>query len=65
MMCLANKEAEEGDIICVTLAVPYRWFCARLGTILIGEAYVGGYMYGEATEMLEGGELDVQEFKLY
>jgi len=32
--------------------------------INLGEAYVDGYMYGEAMDMLEKGELKLEEFEL-
>jgi hypothetical protein len=66
-MGLANKEAEVGDIICVAFGCSTPLVLRQVENhyILIGEAYVDGYMYGEAMEMLEGGELDVQEFELH
>lgn len=33
--------------------------------IVIGEAYVEGYMYGEAIDLLEIGELKTEMFELH
>jgi hypothetical protein len=32
--------------------------------INLGETFVDGYMYGEAMDLLERGELKLEEFKL-
>jgi hypothetical protein len=32
--------------------------------IVIGEAYVDGYMYGKAIDMWESGDLKLEEFEL-
>ncbi len=65
-MGLAWREIREGDIICIPLGCCHPIILRREENhyINLGEAYVDGYMYGEAMEMLERGELELEEFEL-
>lgn len=65
-MGLSSREAREGDIICIPLGCCHPIILRKEENhyINLGEAYVDGYMYGEAMEMLERGELKLEEFEL-
>ena len=65
-MGLASREIREGDIICIPLGCCHPIILRKEENhyINLGEAYVDGYMYGEAMEMLERGELELEEFEL-
>jgi Heterokaryon incompatibility protein (HET) len=65
-MGLASREIREGDIICIPLGCCHPIILRKEENhyINLGEAYVDGYMYGEAMEMLERGELKLEEFEL-
>jgi hypothetical protein len=65
-MGLASGQIREGDIICIPLGCCHPIILRKEEThyINLGEAYVDGYMYGEAMEMLERGELKLEEFEL-
>ncbi|KAL2070949.1 hypothetical protein VTL71DRAFT_13975 [Oculimacula yallundae] len=67
MMGLAPKEAIEGDTVCIPLGCPVPMIFRKVGDhyVIIGDAYVDGYMNGEAMEMLEEGELKLETFKLH
>ncbi|KAH7312129.1 heterokaryon incompatibility protein-domain-containing protein [Rhexocercosporidium sp. MPI-PUGE-AT-0058] len=60
---LAPAGAEVGDLVCVLLGCRYPVVLRRKGSdhLLVGEAYVDGYMYGEAMRGFSVGvdELDV------
>jgi hypothetical protein len=65
-MGLAAKEVTEGDLICIPLGCCHPVILRKVEDhyINLGEAYVDGFMYGEAMEMVEKGELKVEEFTL-
>ena len=65
-MGLASEEVVKGDLICIPLGCCHPVILRKVEDHLInlGEAYVDGYMYGEAMEMLERGELKLEEFEL-
>jgi hypothetical protein len=65
-MGLASEEVVEGDLICIPLGCCHPVIIRKVEDhyINLGEAYVDGYMYGEAMEMLERGELKLEEFEL-
>jgi hypothetical protein len=65
-MGLASKAVVEGDLICIPLGCCHPVILRKVEDhyINLGEAYVDGYMYGEAMEMLERGELKLEEFEL-
>jgi hypothetical protein len=65
-MGLASEEVVEGDLICIPLGCCHPVILRKVDDhyINLGEAYVDGYMYGEAMEMLERGELKLEEFEL-
>ena len=67
IMGLATEGVEEGDIICVPLGCPHPMIFRKVEDhyIVIGEAYVDGYMRGKAIEMLENGELELETFELH
>lgn len=67
IMGLATEGAEADDIICVPLGCPHPMIFRKFQDhyIVIGEAYVDGYMRGKAIEMLENGELELQTFELH
>ncbi|KAG4415970.1 hypothetical protein IFR04_010920 [Cadophora malorum] len=67
IMGLAPEGVEEGDIICVPLGCPHPMIFRKVEDhyIVIGEAYVDGYMRGKAIEMLENGELELETFELH
>jgi len=56
----------EGDLICIPLGCCHPVILRKVEEhyVNLGEAYVDGYMYGEAMEMLERGELKLEEFEL-
>jgi hypothetical protein len=63
-MGFASEEVVEGDLICIPLGCCHPVILRKVEDhyINLGEAYVDGYMYGEAMEMLETGELKLEEF---
>ncbi len=65
-MGFASREIREGDIICIPLGCCHPIILRKEENhyINLGEAYVDGCMYGEAMEMLERGELKLEEFEL-
>jgi hypothetical protein len=65
-MGLASEEVVEGDLICIPLGCCHPVILRKVDDhyINLGEAFVDGYMYGEAMEMLERGELKLEEFEL-
>jgi len=65
-MGIATQEMIEGDIICIPLGCCHPIILRRVEDhyINLGEAFVDGYMYGEAMDLLERGELKLEEFKL-
>ncbi|KAG4442122.1 hypothetical protein IFR05_002408 [Cadophora sp. M221] len=67
IMGLASQDIKEGDIICVPLGCPQPMIFRRVEDhyVVIGEAYVDGYMYGKAMEMLDRGELELETFELH
>lgn len=70
-MGLAPKQSIVGDLICVPLGCSVPIVLRELkesdppGYVVVGEVYVDGFMYGKAIEMMEKGELDLQEFVVY
>lgn len=66
-MGLADSRALATDCICVLLGAPVPFILRRLGNhyMLIGEAYVHGFMYGEAIEMMRRGDLEVKTISIY
>ncbi|PVH81818.1 hypothetical protein DL98DRAFT_162481 [Cadophora sp. DSE1049] len=67
IMGLATEGVEGGDIICVPLGCPHPMIFRKVEDhyVVIGEAYVDGYMRGKAIEMLENGELELETFELH
>jgi hypothetical protein len=67
IMGMAPESALEGDIICIPLGCPHPMILRQVNAhyILVGEAYVDGYMYGKAMELLEQGKLQLQDFELH
>jgi hypothetical protein len=65
-MGLASEEVVEGDLKCIPLGCCHPVILRKVDDhyINLGEAYVDGYMYGEAMEMLERGKLKLEEFEL-
>ncbi|KAH6722653.1 heterokaryon incompatibility protein-domain-containing protein [Leptodontidium sp. MPI-SDFR-AT-0119] len=67
IMGLAPQGVKEGDIICVPLGCPHPMIFRKVDGhhIVIGEAYVDGYMRGKAMDMLDQGELELETFELH
>jgi hypothetical protein len=67
IMGMAPESALEGDIICIPLGCPHPMILRQFDAhyIIVGEAYVDGYMYGKAMELLEQGKLQLQDFELH
>ncbi|KAG4428066.1 hypothetical protein IFR05_016452, partial [Cadophora sp. M221] len=67
MMGLATEGVQRGDIICVPLGCPHPMILQPVDGhyIVVGEAFVDGYMYGKAMERLERGELKLETFELH
>jgi hypothetical protein len=63
---LGPRGAKEGDLVCVLFGsnVPFVLRKHDGKYILIGEAYVHGYMDGEAMDEVEVGTLNLQEFAI-
>ncbi|KAF5679457.1 heterokaryon incompatibility protein het-6 [Fusarium heterosporum] len=61
---LGPSVLEEGDTICVMLGCKVPFCLRRIGAryVLVGECYVHGLMKGEATEMLNRGQLEEKAF---
>jgi hypothetical protein len=66
MMGLVPDMARVDDVICVLLGCPHPMVFRKKGEgwVVLGEAYVNGFMYGEAVDMMERGELEVLDFEL-
>ncbi|KAG9235262.1 heterokaryon incompatibility protein-domain-containing protein [Amylocarpus encephaloides] len=66
-MGVAPESSLEGDVICIPLGCPHPMILRRDDDhyIIIGEAFVDGYMYGEAMELLEKGKLELRDFELH
>jgi hypothetical protein len=64
---MAPKMAIEGDVVCVLFGCPHPMVLRSVEDhyIIIGEAYVHGYMYGQAIDRFERGELDARYFELH
>ncbi|KAG4433046.1 hypothetical protein IFR05_011464 [Cadophora sp. M221] len=64
---LAPACAEQGDVICVLLGCRYPVVLRRKGGdyLLVGEAYVDGYMYGEAVKGQNVGVYKPDEFMIH
>jgi hypothetical protein len=58
-MGIATQKVIEGDIICIPLGCCHPIILRRVKDhyINLGEGFVDGYMYGEAMDLLERGEL--------
>ncbi|KAL5324629.1 hypothetical protein ACEPPN_009175 [Leptodophora sp. 'Broadleaf-Isolate-01'] len=67
IMGLGPEDVKEGDIICVPLGCPRPMIFRKVEDhyIVIGEAYVDGYMRGKAMDMLDQGELELETFELH
>jgi hypothetical protein len=65
-MGLASQEVMEGNLICIPLGCCHPVILRKVEDhyINLGEAYVDGYMYGEAMDMLGRDELKLEEFEL-
>ncbi|KAH6669025.1 heterokaryon incompatibility protein-domain-containing protein [Halenospora varia] len=66
-MGMAPESALEGDTICIPLGCPHPMILRHVDDhyVVVGEAYVDGYMYGNAMELLEQGKLQLQDFELH
>jgi len=64
---LADSRAMPTDCICVVLGatVPLILRHQENHYVLIGEAYVHGFMYGEAIEMMRSGSLEVKTIDIF
>ncbi|KAH7355364.1 heterokaryon incompatibility protein-domain-containing protein [Rhexocercosporidium sp. MPI-PUGE-AT-0058] len=64
---MAPESALEGDVVCILLGCPHTMILRKVHEhyIVVGEAYVDGYMYGEGIEMLKRRELELQSFELH
>jgi hypothetical protein len=64
---LGPWDMEKEDVICVLLGCRFPVVLRRVegGYVLIGEAYVDGFMDGEAMEGLRNGEFGIASFKIY
>ncbi|CZR69172.1 related to heterokaryon incompatibility protein het-6 [Phialocephala subalpina] len=58
---------EEGDVICVLLGGRTPFILRPVGDdySLVGECYVHGFMHGEAIEMMERGERELENFVIH
>lgn len=63
---LAPWDSQPNDIVCVLPGCKFPVVLRKQGTnyILIGEAYVEGYMHGKAMEGLEDGEFQLETFEI-
>jgi hypothetical protein len=66
-MGMAPESSLEGDIICIPLGCPHPMILRQVDDhyIVVGEAYVDGYMYGKAMELLGQGKLQLRDFELH
>jgi hypothetical protein len=66
-MGIASEAIEEGDLVCISLGCCHPVILRKVEDhyINLGEAYVDGYMYGEAMGMLEREELKSEQFGLH
>ena len=66
-MGMAPETSLKGDIICIPLGCPHPMVLRRANNhyLVVGEAYVDGYMYGKAMELLKQGELQLRDFELH
>jgi hypothetical protein len=64
---LAPQFAEEGDILCLPFGCVSPFVLRPYGEyyMLVGEAYVHGFMNGEALKLLEKGELKTEDFEIH
>lgn len=64
---LAPWDAKPEDIVCVLPGCRFPVVLRKLKThvILIGEAYVGGYMHGKAMDELTAGKLRMETFEIH
>lgn len=67
---LTPEQAREGDRICIPLGCSVPLVVreregadgSSRDVVIVGEAYVDGFMYGRAIELVEEGELDLDEW---
>jgi hypothetical protein len=64
---LADSRALPTDCICILLGAPMLFILRRQENhfLLIGEAYVHEFMYGEAIEMMRSGSFEVKTIDIY
>jgi hypothetical protein len=64
---VADWRALAADYICILLGAPVPVILRRRENhyVLIGEAYVHGFMYGEAIKMMRSGSLEVKTIDIY
>jgi hypothetical protein len=67
IMGLAAKDVTEGGIICIPLGCCHPVVLQKFEDhyINMGEAYIDGFMDGKAMDMLERGELKLEEFQIH
>ncbi|KAH9213923.1 heterokaryon incompatibility protein-domain-containing protein [Leptodontidium sp. 2 PMI_412] len=67
IMGLAPENVKEGDLVYILLGCPHPMIFRKVEDhyIVIGEAYVDGYMRGKAMDMLDQGELELETFELH
>jgi hypothetical protein len=65
-MGLAAQEVIKSDLICIPLGCCHPIIVRRVENhyINLGEAYVDGYMDGEGMDLLDRGEMNLEEFTL-
>jgi nitroimidazol reductase NimA-like FMN-containing flavoprotein (pyridoxamine 5'-phosphate oxidase superfamily) len=65
-MGLAPAQACYMDHICILFGASVPFIFREEGDhyVIIGEAYVHGFMYGRAIEMIEQGELEAKEIHI-
>jgi hypothetical protein len=58
---------KEGDVVCVLLGGRTPFILRRVGDdySLVGECYVHGFMHGEAIDMMERGERELENFCIH
>ncbi|KAK2754413.1 hypothetical protein FQN54_007057 [Arachnomyces sp. PD_36] len=63
---LAPEETEVGDVVCVPLGCPLPMILwhSREGHTVVGEAYVDGWMYGKALDLLHENAINAKDFVL-
>ncbi|KAH7307946.1 heterokaryon incompatibility protein-domain-containing protein [Rhexocercosporidium sp. MPI-PUGE-AT-0058] len=64
---IVPEAAEPGDLICILLgcALPVVLRPVNGHYILLGEAYVHGYMYGKGMKELEQGKFELETFEIH